>query len=79
MKTELEKFIEKESNKELQEHHLFLTQLFLLTKEEDKKNGGKPVSVFQVLLQYLMEIMNRDNPILNEYINLLKSKFDEKN
>jgi hypothetical protein len=66
MKTHLEKFIKKESKKELKEHHLFLTQLYLMSKEHEE--DGRLLSVWACLLMYISEIIQRHDPELIEYM-----------
>jgi hypothetical protein len=77
MKTELEKFIHQETKAELKQHHLFLTQLFMLSKETEKENNGSPLTVFQVLLRYIMEITNRNDTNLNEYMDTVNKRLDQ--
>jgi hypothetical protein len=68
---QLQKFVHSETRKQLKEHHLFLTQLFLLSKEHEKEeNEGKPLTVFQTLLLYLSEIIDRNDVELNNYLEM---------
>ena len=77
MKTELERFISKEPTGQLQAHHLFLTQLYLLSNDYEKKNGGSPLTVFQVFLQYIAEITDRNDPKLDEYMKVLNERLEK--
>ncbi len=78
MKTELEKFIHQETKSELRTHHLFLTQLFLLSKDWEKEHDGRPLTVFQCLLQYIIEINDRNDPELTEYMESLNKSIENK-
>jgi hypothetical protein len=78
MKTQLDKFIAAQPKDQLMKHHMFLTQLFLLSGEVEKEeNDGKPLTVFQVLLGYIAEIVDRDDPTLNKYVESLNEVIEK--
>jgi len=67
--TELEKFIEKETSKDLINIHNFLVSVFICPKDEDEKE----LSVFALMLKLQFELHSRKDAKIKDYLDKVQT------